>query len=534
MLHSRAGFTHNVEGKVRHMLKELNMTSCADTQMWLLSGGERKRCSIMTELLGEYRMMIMDEVFSGLDSAVAHTLLANLKALTRRANKIAVTMIISIHQPSTAMFYAFDKVMFLSEGKIAYFGPPSVCAKYLSHIGYTLPTGHNDMHGYNPADYMIELLFSTELQLVDLEMQGTGQSEETIVNTADHNHYQYTSYIVTRFAPRYVGWWPRYILTDLYNNEDMMMELKCISHVAVSNTASFLNQVPSEQYQQTFLFELWILLQRGWKCANRSSSISRYNIIEVVFVATLAGLTWFHLQTTLETDIPKMSGFLFFCCCYWLFAGLYSGLLSFLPEKIVVKKERAVGMYRLYSYYAAKTIGSLPVRTILPFVFGMVSSMLAFQKWQLRKATSMISILILCALTGESVGICIGALIDDLDWSISAANIFALTTCIFGGFYIRILPWMVAPLRYFSVLRYGFDAAVQMHLRQEDQVQCNGSGMIVFPCYNRHQISGLDARKWLEVEQLTLLQNLAASLLCYAICRSLGFVAMRWRELRGS
>ena len=51
---------------VNHVIKTLRIEKCADTQILLVSGGERKRCNIGTELLTNPSILLLDEPFNGI------------------------------------------------------------------------------------------------------------------------------------------------------------------------------------------------------------------------------------------------------------------------------------------------------------------------------------------------------------------------------------------------------------------------------------------------------------------------------------
>src|SRR5271155_2920187 len=60
-------------------------------------------------------------------------------------------VIASIHQPSTSTLLLFDNVLLLSEGQMAYFGPPGDSIRYFKSLGYQEP------RLMSPAEFMLEL-----------------------------------------------------------------------------------------------------------------------------------------------------------------------------------------------------------------------------------------------------------------------------------------------------------------------------------------------------------------------------------------
>lgn len=77
-----------------------------------LSGGERKRTSIGYELITNPNLLLLDEPTSGLDSTTA---LQIVKLLKHEAKK-GMTIVCTIHQPSSDIYSQFDRLMMLSDG----------------------------------------------------------------------------------------------------------------------------------------------------------------------------------------------------------------------------------------------------------------------------------------------------------------------------------------------------------------------------------------------------------------------------------
>ena len=137
---------------VDHVIKTLRIKKCENTQILLISGGEKKRCNIGTELLTNPSILLLDEPTSGLDSTAAHALINTMRFMADEK----MTLISSIHQPSSKVFYKFDKLVLLADGHIAYCGPPAKCLAYLSTLNFTPPAD------YNPADYVMDLVNSDD------------------------------------------------------------------------------------------------------------------------------------------------------------------------------------------------------------------------------------------------------------------------------------------------------------------------------------------------------------------------------------
>ena len=84
-----------------------------------ISGGERKRTSIAFELISNPTVMFLDEPTSGLDSLTTFIIVQYLRKLAKEENK---NMIMTIHQPSSELFYLFDELILMAEGEIVYQG----------------------------------------------------------------------------------------------------------------------------------------------------------------------------------------------------------------------------------------------------------------------------------------------------------------------------------------------------------------------------------------------------------------------------
>jgi ABC-type multidrug transport system ATPase subunit len=136
--------------RVNDILQTMKIGGCKHTKIRFLSGGERKRCCIAIELLADPLFLLIDEGTSGLDSAIAASIVLTLKELSLRKS-IVIGM--SIHQPSSRVVNMFSTILMLSRGRVAYTGSPDCIREYLISLHYLPPP-----LGSNLVEFFIEML----------------------------------------------------------------------------------------------------------------------------------------------------------------------------------------------------------------------------------------------------------------------------------------------------------------------------------------------------------------------------------------
>jgi ABC-type multidrug transport system ATPase subunit len=164
--------------EVNKVINLLRLNKCQDTPIRLVSGGERKRVNIGTELLTNPSIIMLDEPTSGLDSTSAVALIELLVSLAHDHGKTVIT---SIHQPSSAVFHKFDNVLFLADGCVVYYGSPSYSLDYCKNLGMTCPDG------YNAADHWMDLLVEDSAIEDDAIDNETNESNPLMRNELNAN-----------------------------------------------------------------------------------------------------------------------------------------------------------------------------------------------------------------------------------------------------------------------------------------------------------------------------------------------------------
>lgn len=85
----------------------------------------------------------MDEPTTGLDSFTANSIVGSLRALASTGQ----TVVFTIHQPRSDIFALLDRMMLLSQGQVAYFGPATALIDHFTSLSYPCA------HYVNPLDF---------------------------------------------------------------------------------------------------------------------------------------------------------------------------------------------------------------------------------------------------------------------------------------------------------------------------------------------------------------------------------------------
>lgn len=86
-----------------------------------LSGGQKQRVGIARALMQDPEIMLADEPVASLDPVLAHSIMRQLKDITKEDN---ITVLCSLHFLDLVQQYS-DRVIALNDGRLVFEGPPS-------------------------------------------------------------------------------------------------------------------------------------------------------------------------------------------------------------------------------------------------------------------------------------------------------------------------------------------------------------------------------------------------------------------------
>lgn len=143
------------------LLRSLGISHTATTKVGNeyvrgVSGGERKRVSILECLAARGSIYCWDNSTRGLDASSALDWARAIRAMT---DVYSLSSIVTLYQAGNQIYDLFDKVLILDEGKQVYYGPMSQARGFMEDLGFVCE------NGANVADFLTGVTVPTERQI---------------------------------------------------------------------------------------------------------------------------------------------------------------------------------------------------------------------------------------------------------------------------------------------------------------------------------------------------------------------------------
>ncbi|KAL8227657.1 hypothetical protein R6Q57_015241 [Mikania cordata] len=431
------------------IITELGLSRCSNSIVGGplirgVSGGERKRVSVGQELLVNPSLLLLDEPTSGLDSTTALRLMGSLKGLARGGRSVVTT----IHQPSSRLYWMFDKVVVLSDGCPIYSGQAGRVMEYFASIGFV--PGFSLM---NPADFLLDL------------------ASGVAPCTTSDDHHQPNHSTPDRQEDR--NSLKLFLISSYKKTLEPLIKDDIHKHSHDTTRAIRSGPQPSRSCENRWTTSSWwtqfkVLFKRGLR-ERRHESYSGLRIFQVMSVSILSGLLWWHSETS---HLQDQVGLLFFFSIFWGFYPLSNAIFTFPQERPMLIRERSSSMYRLSSYYFARVAGDLPMELVLPTIFVTVTYWMGGLKPSLITFVLTLLIILFNVLVSQGLGLALGAILMDLKQATTLSSVVMLVFLLAGGYYIQQIPPFISWLKYISFSHYCYKLLVEVQYSENEVYDC--------------------------------------------------------------
>ena len=275
-----------LDAHVMSLLKDLGLGHVADTVVGTiifrgLSGGQRKRAEVATELIASPSILILDEPTSGLDSSVAFEVLSRIRQVVKNSGG-RMSVVLSIHQPNSKMLPMFDHLLLLEKGKSIFFGSLPEAVTHFSVLGCECPPG------VTPTDYF--------LQVSDTNFSFGADAVDFAKAYRDSTNYA--------------------TLTKLMEDHAAF----CVEKEKASGGTT--EKLSINVNQVNFWYQVYVLIRREFTLAYRDPFLYYFQFILMLSFAMMVGAVFWELPHEVDGNFGRISGALLWIVmpCCWVHA----------------------------------------------------------------------------------------------------------------------------------------------------------------------------------------------------------------------
>ena len=412
-----AGHDEAIEATEK-MLKRLYLTGCADTLLGIpglikgVSGGEKKRTNIGSELIINPRILILDEPTTGLDSVNALRVGNLMKDLAHNEGR---TVMCTIHTPSSELFEVFDDLLLLAHGRVAYHGPREDAPEFFSSLGHPLPKN------YNPSEHYMNLL-----QLPTDELNAIFEGWE--------------KYAAEK-GPEKNPCLQRGPAEPLERDEELLAHCK-------------------SQGASTGL-QLVLLTKRSWRLTVRDPMSTFGRLVQTLFFAILIGLFYLQLDNN-SAGVQDRLGAMFMIAINSVFLSIMNGVATFPPERAVFLQEQSNDAYSAWTYFLGKTFAETPFQIFFPVIYSCIVYWMAGLLNSAGAFFVFLLVIVMTSNTSYSFGLFATAFFPSAEVAMAFVPMAIMPMMIVAGLFAnteRLDPYWVW-LNYISFPRYAFTGIV--------------------------------------------------------------------------
>ncbi|KAJ2450338.1 hypothetical protein EV183_004360 [Coemansia sp. RSA 2336] len=472
--------------RVNAVIRQLRLEAARNTRIGNeetrgVSGGERKRVSIGTELLTDPRLLFLDEPTSGLDSNSSELVVELVKSISQ---KQGIATLMTIHQPNARIFNTFDKVILLSQGRVVYFGPTSTAIEYFTNIGFECPVHEN------PADYFVDLM------TLDY------RSEETLARSKEQVQ----------------------TLADAFATHTNMASTKRLEKTHHVYEAPSLNSSTIELAisRNSWLHEYLTLTRRDWLNIRRNVNYCASQIGQPVAMGLLIGFMFFQLKHD-GMGVQNRLGILYIILVQCSMAIFFPPLALFSNELRILTRERSVAAYRLTAYYAAKTTTYTPIILVCNTSFFICAYFISHLIYQASKFFIGLGVFYIVNMVYIMLMMLVGSAIPAIDVAYVVSSATLTVQMLFGGYFVNfrsvtpVLRW----IRWTDPIYYALSALGQNELRG-----------LKFACAPGEQCfeDGEQVLDYYSLDRFTIWQNVLLLFMLGFVFYATGYACLRWKS----
>lgn len=328
--------------KMKHVLN----TMVGNQFMRGVSGGERKRVSIMEALASRSTINAWDNSTRGLDSSTAVDYIRSLRILTSIQQS---TTIVTLYQAGEQIYKEFDKVCLIHEGRQIFFGKASEARRYFEDLGFAATAR------ITTSDFLTTIT-DAKTRRIRPGMEGRVPLTAEALETAFKS---------SKFWPELQAELEAY---DRERQETSAADTRDFRQAVVAEKS---RRAPKgSPYTVSFPMQVWYLTKRELQLQRQDVIALRSKLINVVILGLLNGSLFYNIKRTSEGAF-FIGGVLFFNIIIVSWMQISETIFMVMGRNIMAK-QKAFAFYRPAALILARTLADLPLLAVQTVIFTLI------------------------------------------------------------------------------------------------------------------------------------------------------------------
>ncbi|KAM3420040.1 hypothetical protein BST61_g3350 [Cercospora zeina] len=415
-----------------------------------VSGGERKRVSIIETMASRGSVYCWDNSTRGLDASTALEYTRCIRAMT---DVMGLSSIVTLYQAGNGIYELFDKVLVLDEGKQVFYGPLPQAKPFMENLGFQYT------EGANVADYLTGVTVPTERKI-------RPGFEDRFPRTADEIRAEYKRSSI------------KFLMENEYRYPSTP---EAISHTADFREGVQHEKAPSLRKKSPLTADLYtqtkfaVIRQYQLIWGDKATFVIKQG--STIVQALIAGSLFYDSPPT-SSGLFGKSGALFFSLLYMSLVAMSEVTDSF-AARPVLAKHRSFAFYHPAAFCFAQIAADIPIIIFQVTVFALPLYFMVGLKETADAFFSYWAILFASAICMTAFFRWVGAAFDTFD-NASKVSGFAVSALImYIGYLIPkpdMHPWFVW-IYWINPLAYGFEALLGIEFKDAN-IPCAGPNLV--------------------------------------------------------
>ncbi|KAG9003035.1 hypothetical protein FRB93_011322 [Tulasnella sp. JGI-2019a] len=349
---------------VNHTIEELGLREAADTIIGGalrkgISGGERRRLSIGCALVSLPSVLVADEPTTGLDAFTAYSILLTLSRLAHWRFG-SLTVICTLHQPRSATFTLFDRILLLSRGRVVYSGAQTACLPWFQNVDDAFAPGR----GTNPMDWLIDI------STVDHRPEKEDESRRRVTRLIEAWGDDGGQFVVEHSKPREDT--PRRAFRSLARGAQGEKSGPREESRARSEVAQILDGTSLSDGRIGLLRQTLILLGRASINMRRNYGMMLAFFTQSIFLGVIFGLVFYRLPET-PSGIQSLKTMSLQHLPYYTYLILVYSVYKFCTADLIVfDREQEDNLYSAFPWVLSEILVTIPVFSLSATLFAII------------------------------------------------------------------------------------------------------------------------------------------------------------------